>query len=205
MAAGAEAACALRMRAAYWSVLIVMLAFGLLRLVILGNPLEGIALLVVGIPGGLTLLGMWAPTMRVWHVGGCMCWTAYCVFHVYKLARDPVSLDWLVYVGTGACTLFALAATAALAAGPALAAWRGRKGNNAGPLLPQHANAEALAADDFQSEAPSEPLVWPPPAHPLNSHVLPDGSSHTAAEQFANSERSAPQAAVWPPPGYTGN
>lgn len=203
--AQSEGACVPRVRATYWTALLLLLAFGLLRLLILGNPLEGIAVLLFTVPGVFALLGLWGPTMRVWHVGGSVCWLCWCAFNIYKLAHDPASLNWVIYVGSGMCALLSLALclTLFLAAAPNWSAWR--KGAN-GPLLPQHTVAEPLsAADEQPMDAAGQPLVWPPPPHPLNAaSQLSAADQLEEGQQFVSSGR-APVPAVWPPPGYTGN
>jgi hypothetical protein len=87
MATAEQGTCAVKVSRCYWTVLLLLVCFALLRLTLFGNALE---LLVVTLPGGLALLGLWAPTLRVWHVGGSACWTAYCAFHISKLVSDPV-------------------------------------------------------------------------------------------------------------------
>lgn len=193
--ASAEGASAARVRAAYWSVLLALLALGLLRLLVLGNALEGIAVLVFTVPGCLALLNLWGPTMRVWHMGGSACWVAYSAFNIYKLTHDPVSLNWVIYIGSGACALLSLALSLGLflATSPKWSAWRGGKAAK-GPLLPQSTAAEPLSADDEQPA----PLVWPPP-DPNGMTSLPPADGAELEPTSAGAGK-----AVWPPE-YTGD
>jgi hypothetical protein len=196
--------CAPRVRATYSSVILVLLAFGALRLFVLSSPLEGIAILCFGIPGALALFNIWAPTMRVWHVGGCALWVAYCAYNIDKLVSSPASADWVVYVGAGtsAALCLLLCMIQYLSTSPSWSAWRARA---AGPLLPQHANESlaSIADQQPQPETAGEPLVWPPPAHPLNAQADGTEPRGDGGEDFANS--ATVPAAIWPPPGYTGN
>lgn len=200
-----EGACVPRVRATYWTTLLALIAFGLLRLLVLGNPIEGIAVLLFSAPGALALLGLWGPTMRVWHVGGSLCWVGWCAFNIYELAHAPASLNWVIYIGSGVCALLSLVLCLALflAATPNWSAWR--KGAN-GPLLPQNTVAEPLnAADEQPVEGGGEPLVWPPPHYPGTQATLSAADQLEEGQHFVNSGRSAQTPAVWPPPGYTGN
>lgn len=187
-----------RVRATYWSVLGLMVAFGALRLFLFGNPLEGIALLLCGLPGAAALLGVRASTMRVWHLGTCACWTAYCAYCIAHLWHHPASLDWVTYIGSGGCAVLSLALSGVLhlAASPALGKWRDRKAGS-GPLLPQ------TMSEVLNDDTAVQPLVWPPPAHPLNAQPTDGGSGFERSGDSGST--SAPSPNVWPPPGYTGN
>jgi hypothetical protein len=192
-----------RVRATYWSVLGLTIAFGALRLSLLGNALEGIALLLCGLPGAAALAGIRAATMRVWHLGASACWTAYCAFCIAHLVHHPVSPNWVIYVGSGTCAVLALALSGILhiATSPELSKWRDRKAGGNGPLLPQ------TMREVLNEDAAVQPLVWPPPAHPLNAQPTDSGSGfdQSGDSGFASSAMSAPSPNVWPPPGYTGN
>ncbi|KAJ1639133.1 hypothetical protein T492DRAFT_939045 [Pavlovales sp. CCMP2436] len=187
---------AVRVRTAYWSVLLLLLGFGLLRLTLFGNALEGVALLVVTLPGGLALLGLGGPMVRAFHLGSSVGWTAYSAFHVYKLVHDPVSMDWFIYVGSGGCAALVLMLCAIhFVATADLTALHSCVGAISGPLLPQHVGDSTLP----EPEAGSEPLVWPP-TNPHNTMPASHVQRSDSEEQFAAST----PAAVWPPPSYTG-
>lgn len=210
MAAEREGRWLKRARALNWSLLIALIGFGVLRLLVLGNALEGISLCVINVPGVLILLNLWAATMRTWHLGGSVCWCAYCAYRVYLLAHNhSVRVDsWVIYIGSGGGALLALILGVAIHLGieNTLAKLRQRAAGSR--LLSQANNNDMLPAVPEEAGVPAgEPLIWQPTTQPPVWPPVASGVAAQADEEAgeAGGVEAGGGASVWPPPGYTGS
>lgn len=203
--------CEARAKGTYWSVLLALLAMGVVSMLI-GQTFPGIAILVFTVPGVLGQLRLASQTMRTWHLGGCVCWLAFSTYRVVLLThpsnREKVG-EWILYTASLGLTAAALLLHLVLHLARHPDHLQRMKARSASLIGRGADGALAPAADP---EVGTRPLVWPPPgsgmAGATSSSAWPPLEGfhvHVGEAPEGPAAEVQPAQAAWPPPGYTAN